>query len=194
MLLRLVLALIVLAPPAGELLAQTRAPTGEAAERSAAEGAAVPEIVRDLSRLPPRVARMRERILEAARSGDLDKLLTVMQTNETLPVFSFGNEKDPVAFWKATYPASDGIEALAILISVLDAGFVRVHQGTRQEMYVWPYFAHVPLKQLTREQKVELLKIATGADYKKMKEFGAYIFYRVGIAPDGTWHYFVAGD
>ena len=42
MLLRLVLALIVLAPPAGELLAQTRAPTGEAAERSAAEGAAVP--------------------------------------------------------------------------------------------------------------------------------------------------------
>jgi hypothetical protein len=194
MLLRLVLALIVLAPPAGELLAQTRAPTGEAAERSAAEGAAVPEIVRDLSRLPPRVARMRERILEAARSGDLDKLLTVMQTNETLPVFSFGNEKYPVAFWKATYPASDGIEALAILISVLDAGFVRVHQGTRQEMYVWPYFAHVPLKQLTPEQKVELLKIATGADYKKMKEFGAYIFYRVGIAPDGTWHYFVAGD
>ena len=194
MLLRLVLALIVLAPPAGELLAQTRAPTGEAAERSAAEGAAVPEIVRDLSRLPPRVARMRERILEAARTGDLDKLLIVMQSNETLPVFSFGNEKYPVAFWKATYPASDGIEALAILISVLDAGFVRVHQGTRQEMYVWPYFAHVPLKQLTPEQKVELLKIATGADYKKMKEFGAYIFYRVGIAPDGTWHYFVAGD
>jgi hypothetical protein len=27
-----------------------------------------------------------------------------------------------------------------------------------------------------------------------MKQFGAYIFYRVGIAPDGQWAFFVAGD
>jgi hypothetical protein len=52
----------------------------------------------------------------------------------------------------------------------------------------------VPLRRLTPEQKVELFRIVTGSDYKKMKEFGAYIFYRVGIAPDGTWHFFVAGD
>lgn len=117
-----------------------------------------------------------------------------MQSNETLPVFSFGNEKDPIAFWKATYPDSKGLEILAILIQVLETGFVHVHQGTPQEMYVWPYFAHVPLQQLTPEQKVELFRIITGSDYKKMKEFGAYIFYRVGIAPDGTWHFFVAGD
>jgi hypothetical protein len=177
--------------------AQTPAPgsKGGRIERpSATPGAAVPEIIRDLSRLPPRAARMRERMLEAARSGELDKLLIVMQSNETLPVFSFGNEKDPVAFWKAIYPDSDGIEILAILIQVLETGFVHVHKGTPQEMYVWPYFAYVPLKQLTREQKVELFRIATGSDYRKMKEFGAYIFYRVGIAPDGIWHFFVAGD
>ena len=71
---------------------------------------------------------------------------------------------------------------------------VRVDEGTPQEMYVWPYFAHVPLQRLTSEQKVELFRIVTRSDYKKMKEFGAYIFYRVGIAPDGTWHFFVAGD
>lgn len=176
---------------------QTAAPgaAGGRIERpTGTQGAAGPEIVRDLSRLPPGAARTRERILEAARTGDLDKLLIVMQSNETLPVFSFGNEKDPIAFWKATYPASDGLETLAILIQVLETGFVHVHTGTPQEMYVWPYFAHVPLQRLTSEQKVELFRIVTGSDYKKMKEFGAYIFYRVGIAPDGTWHFFVAGD
>src|SRR5256714_10922361 len=161
---------------------------------AATHGAAVPEIIRDLSRLPPRAARTRERILDAARAGDLEKLLIVMQMNETVPVFSFGSEKDPIALWKAIYPASDGLEILAILIQVLETGFVHVHKGTPQEMYVWPYFAHVPLKGLTPDQKVELFRIVTGSDYRKMKEFGAYIFYRVGIAPDGIWHFFVAGD
>jgi hypothetical protein len=27
-----------------------------------------------------------------------------------------------------------------------------------------------------------------------MLAFGVYSFYRVGIGPDGTWHFFVAGD
>jgi hypothetical protein len=195
--LRIGAIMLALALSVSEPGAQTAAPgsTGGRIERpSATQGAASPEIIRDLSRLPPRAARMRERILEAARSGDLDKLLIVMESNETLPVFSFDSEKDPIAFWKAIYPASDGLEILAILIQVLETGFVHVHKGTPQEMYVWPYFAHVPLKRLTPEQKIELFRIATGSDYKKMKEFGAYIFYRVGIAPDGIWHFFIAGD
>ena len=108
--------------------------SGRIERPTATEGAAAPEIIRDLSRLPPQAARMRERILDAARSGDLDKLLIVMQSNETLPVFSFGNEKDPVAFWKARYPDSQGLEILAILIQVLETGFVHVHKGTPQEM------------------------------------------------------------
>ena len=61
-------------------------------------------------------------------------------------------------------------------------------------MYVWPYFAQTPLKDLSRGQKVELFRIVTGSDYKEMAAFGAYSFYRVGIAPDGVWHYFVAGE
>jgi hypothetical protein len=158
------------------------------------EPGAATEIITDLSQLPAPVARMRGRILEAARSGDLEKLLLVMQSNETLPVFSFGNEKDPVAYWKANFPDSDGVEILATLIQILETGFVHVARGTPQDMYVWPYFAQTPLKNLSREQKVELFRIVTGADYKQMAEFGAYSFYRVGIAPDGVWHYFVAGE
>ena len=87
-----------------------------------------------------------------------------------------------------------GQEILATLLEVLEAGFVHVDVGTPQEMWVWPYFAHVPLDTLTPAQKVELFRIVTSFDYEQMRQVDAYIFYRVGIGPDGTWHHFVAGE
>jgi hypothetical protein len=153
-----------------------------------------PAIMTDLARLPEPVARTRARILAAARTGDLAKLVAEMKTGASMPVFSFSEDKDPIAFWKANYPDSDGIEVLSILITILRSNFVHVDQGTAQEIYLWPYFARLPLKTLTPEQKVELFSIITGADYKDMIDFGAYSFYRLGIAPDGTWHFFVSGD
>ena len=93
------------------------------------------------------VARTRERILAAARSGELQQLAALM--NETMPIFSFTDEKDPIAFWKATYPDSDGVEALSILTTILETGFVHVDEGTPHEMYVWPYFVRMSLPALT---------------------------------------------
>ena len=154
----------------------------------------LPEVITSPARLPPAVARTRERILAAARSGELLKLFAVMKEAPALPVFSFSEDSDPVSFWKTNYPDSDGVEALSILINVLETAFVHVDVGTPQEIYLWPYFARIPLKALTPQQRVELFRIVTGADYKDMVEFGVYSFYRIGIAPDGTWQFFVAGD
>jgi hypothetical protein len=153
---------------------------------------AAPEIMTDLSRLPSPVARTRERLLAAARSGDLQQLAALV--NEARPVFSFTDDKDPIAFWKANYPDSEGLEVLSILTLILEAGFVHIDVGTPQEMYVWPYFVRMSLGALTPQQKVELFRIVTGADYKDMLAFGVYAFHRLGIGPDGTWHFFVAGD
>jgi len=175
------------APPNGKFTNTGRGPVP-------ADTAQLPEIITDMTRLPAAVARMRERILAAARSGDLQKLAAVMQAGTAMPIFTFSDQDDPVAFWKANYPDSNGIEALSILINVLEAGFVHVDVGTSQEIYLWPYFARLPLKSLTSEQRVELFRIVTGADYKDMVEFGVYSFYRLGIAPDGSWQFFVSGD
>src|SRR5215510_1919149 len=150
------------------------------------------EIITDLSRLPAPVARTRERLLAAARSGDLQQLATLMA--DTMPIFSFTDDKDPVAFWRTNYPDSDGIEVLSILTMILETGFVRVDEGTPQELYVWPYFVRMSLGAITPQQKVELFRIVTGADYKDMMKLGVYAFYRLGIGPDGTWHFFVTGD
>ena len=67
-------------------------------------------------------------------------------------------------------------------------------KGTENELYVWPYFFALPLEQLSAMQKVELFRLVTYGDYQDMKDFGGYIFYRVGITPSGRWEFFVAGD
>jgi len=150
-----------------------------------------PEIIADLSLLPPAVARTRDRILAAARSGNLQGLAGIVQADET--TFSWSDEQNPTAFWRVNYPDSEGLEALSILTTILEAPFVHVDRGTQQEVYLWPFFARAPLKTLSDEQKVALLKIVTGGDYKDMFAFGTYAFFRVGISPDGTWQFFVTG-
>jgi hypothetical protein len=152
------------------------------------------EIITDLSRLPAPVARTRERILAAAHSGELSRLVAVMQSSETLPIFSQSSGQDPITYWRTNYPDSNGVEVLATLIDILETGFVHVEEGTAQETYVWPYFARVPLKTLTSAQKVDLFKIVTGSDYKDMLDGGSYNFFRVGIARDGSWRFFVTGN
>ena len=159
-----------------------------------APGAAGPEIATDLSRLPPAVLRTRDRILAAARTGDLQTLVALMRANVNVPVFSHTQRQDPAAYWKETYPDSDGIEILSILISILDTQAARIDAGTPQETYVWPYFARLPVKSLTPVQKVDLFRVVTGSDYKQMLERGRYVFYQVGIGPDGTWRYFLASE
>jgi hypothetical protein len=158
------------------------------------ERAAGPEIATDLSRLPPAVLRTRERILAAARTGDLQTLLALMQANGSMPAFSHTQKQDPAAYWKESYPDSDGVEILSILITILETQPVRVDAGTPQETYSWPYFARLPIKSLTPAQKVELFRVVTGSDYKEMLERGRYVFYQVGIGPDGSWRYFLASE
>ena len=194
---------IALAAPAfaqGKARIETAAPAVEPAQAKGAQkdkddaGATRAEPIGDLSRLTDKARATRARIIEAAKTGDLNKVATVMQQNEMMPVFSFGGDRNPVEFWQSSYPDSDGIEILAILIEILEMPFVHADKGTSQEMFVWPYFYAVPLAGLTPEQKVELFRLVTGTDWREMTDFGAYIFFRVGIAPDGVWHFFVAGD
>jgi hypothetical protein len=180
-------------PPAQDGNAE-RPPAAGETPQAPPQGAAGAQIATDLSRLPPAVARMRDRILAAARTGDLQSLLTLMRANGGMPVFSHTQKQDPAAYWKENYPDSEGVEILSILITILETQPVRIDAGTPQETYLWPYFARLPVKSLTPAQKVELFRVVTGSDYKDMLERGRYIFYQVGIGPDGTWRYFVASE
>jgi hypothetical protein len=159
------------------------------------ENGPAPEVLYDLATLPQPVKRMRELIMEACKSGDLEKLRPLIGTGDSATRLSFDDSgDDPIDVLKQSSGDEGGQEILAILLEVLEAGFVHLDAGTDQELYVWPYFFAVPLDKLGAPQRVELFKLITAGDYEDMKGYGAYIFYRVGITPEGKWEFFIAGD
>jgi len=153
----------------------------------------LPPIEYDVGKLPAPVRRLRQQITEAALTGDIDRLGPIFEANGE-PVVSFGGAEDPIDYLKSISGDPEGREILAILLEVLEQGFVHIDIGSPDEMYVWPYFARYPPEGLSGPQMVELFTLLTAGDYEDMKIFGTYQFYRVGISPDGTWRYFVAGD
>ncbi len=157
--------------------------------------APLPEVMYDLSKLPEPVRRMHDLIVEACKSGDIEKLRPLVGMGDSMTQLSLTDvEGDPIDFLKGLSGDTEGQEILAIMEEVLDAGYVHLDAGKPEELYVWPYFFAVPLDKLDAKQRVELFKIITAGDYEDMKQFGAYIFYRVGITPEGRWAFFVAGD
>ena len=154
-----------------------------------------PEISTDLSALPFPVRRMRELLLEVSQSGDIEGLRRLIGVGETSTELSLGSyEGDPIEFLKSESGDPDGHELLAILSEVLEAGYAHLDAGTENELYIWPYFFVLPLEELNDKQRVELFRLVTYGDYLDMKDFGSYIFYRVGITPTGRWTFFVTGD
>ena len=155
----------------------------------------LPEVIHNLDRLPEPVRRMHRLILEATRTGDIEKLRPLIGSGAGATQLSFGGvDGDPVDYLRELSGDPEGHEILAILEEVLSAGYIHLDAGTASELYVWPYFFGIPLDRLTNPQRVELFKIVTAGDFEDMKAFGSYIFYRVGIGPDGHWAFFVAGD
>lgn len=153
------------------------------------------EIILDLSTLPEPVKKLRVAIVEAAASGDIERLRPLMSSGEDQTQVSIGDApEDPIAALKSLSGDGEGREILAILLDIISTGAARVDAGTDDETYVWPYFAEKKLDSLTPPEIVELYRIVTASDVSDMKEFGSYNFYRIGITPAGKWKFFVAGD
>ena len=184
-------------PPDAGLETAEPAATPEPAEPVAgdAEPNAQPDrIGRSPEQLPEPVRKTWQALVNAARSGNIEALRPLIDAQPEPPMFTFGKAVDPIDHLKSLSGDPDGREMLAILLEILEIGFVRVERGTENDMFIWPYFADVPLERLSAEQTVELFTILTAGEYQDMLSYGAYIFFRVGISPDGAWQFFVAGD
>lgn len=217
-LLPLVIALCLAAPAAfadephgGIVVAQMPADPNAAAEpdegdKPSSQGAehtgdpvlaanGLPEVYYGDALLPEPVRRMRQRLMEAAATGDIEAVRPIMEGSDPPPVVSVGEGRgDALDFLKAQSGDPDGREILAILDEVLSAGYVHLDPGKPTESYVWPYFAYYPVAKLSPPQMVELFKIITSQDLADMKEYGAYVFFRLGIGRDGKWQFFLSGD
>jgi hypothetical protein len=186
------LALISAAFAAGGARAQPARSTPPPPVPARPPGAVAAET--DLEKLPPRVADMRERILDAARSGDPEKLRTPLERNETPPVLQRGGKGDLVALLRGKSADAEGREAMARLVNLLEAPFARIEAGKPQEMYVWPAFAAMMWETLTPQEWVALYRVVPAAVIRDSLEKRRYLGDRLGLGPDGTWHYFLTGE
>jgi hypothetical protein len=172
---------------------QTANAPAETAQRAPPREPVAPNIAYGSDRLPAAVEDMRETILSAVRAGDIDALRHAYELNELKPDLGSGPVADPVAHWRQISGDGAGREILAVLGGILDAGYVTLALGRDAEnpmVYVWPYFAEVPLGTLTPGQEVELLRLVPPEAVKQMKAAGRYTYWRLAIGADGTWHYF----
>ena len=193
------LALISLVYCDGWLSQGLSQPAGEkssVAKKPRSAPAPVPEVHYGTGGLPASVEDMREAILSAVRSGRIEDLRHAWDLNELKPDLGVAAPADPIAHWKQISGDGKGREILAALAQILDAGYVVLPLGPDIEnnrLYVWPYFAEVPLDKLTPAQEVELLRLVSPAAVTDMRSAGAYTHWRIVIGADGTWHSFRKG-
>ena len=174
---------------------QGEAPQADTSQTGEDGGQTLPEIITDLNELPFPARKMRDLILEAAHSGDIEKLRPYLGYGDDVTMLSLGgHDEDPIEFLKSLSGDPDGHEILAIMTEILEAPPVKTEQVSGEAVYVWPYFYAYPFDKLTPEQRVDMYRIITHGDYEEMVQFGSYIFYRLGITPEGRWRFFVAGD
>jgi hypothetical protein len=141
--------------------------------------------------LPAPVEEMREAILSAVRAGRIEELRHAYDLNELKPDLGTGPVADPIAHWRKISGDGEGREILAALAEILETGYVVLPLGRDLEnnrIYVWPYFAEVPLDKLTPAQEVELLRLVRPAAAAGMKAARRYTYWRIAIGADGTWH------
>jgi hypothetical protein len=174
-------------------LAQAAKGKPDGTKKQQARAASDLEVIYGAAKLPAPVAEMREAILAAVRSGKIEELRHAYELNELKPELGPEPVSDPVAHWKKISGDGQGLEVLAALAEILDAGYVAVPLGRDVEnnlIYVWPYFAEVPLQKLTPAQHVELLRLVPPSAAKEMLQTGKYTYWRLAIGADGTWHHF----
>lgn len=178
-------------PPGIELDGTTALPGA----KDVGKVAGMTEFSHDAERLPEPVRKLREQIIEAAASGDPERLRPLVGSGDKrtqLPAAEAGD--DPIEVLKSISGDPDGLEILAIILDLITAGYAHVNPGAADEIYVWPYFAEKDIQSLSAPEKVELLRIVTAGDLMGMQDYGSYNFFQIGLTPDGRWKFLTAGD
>ena len=134
----------------------------------------------DASVLPDAVEETRRGLLEAAESGEVEALEPFVTDRLS---YTFGAPVEGGAIEYLRRLEAEGQDPLGTLAKLLQLPYT-LAQGN----YVWPWVYSVQATDLTDYEKQLLGEFAD--DFAGT----TYLGYRVGIAPDGTWIFFVAGD
>jgi hypothetical protein len=129
--------------------------------------------------LPAEVERTRAAIHEAAKARDFVALAKLIPDAFR---YTFGDpfEGGAIAYWQNLEPKDDPFGTLARI--------TELPYTLTQGYYVWP-FAYDKTPDELGEYGRQIL-----GDLKDAYVGDSYYGWRAGIAPDGTWQYYVRGD
>ena len=138
--------------------------------------------------VPAAVEETRAALLAAAESGDYEALRPLIPADGAFK-YTFGGPVDggPIAYWQELERTTEArpLEALAAVL--------RMPYTLSRGYYYWPFAYDVPDVADLSPHERELLAPLGPLDTAFVEGSG-YLGWRAGIAPDGTWVFFVAGD
>jgi hypothetical protein len=138
--------------------------------------------------LPKAVEASRAALLSAAESGDYESVQPLLPADGSFR-YTFGGpvEGGPIAHWLELERTTDQ-RPLEVLAAIL-----RMPYTLSRGYYFWPFAYDVPdVNDLTAHERKLLAPL--GPLDRLFVEGTGYLGWRAGIAPDGTWSFFVAGD
>ena len=132
--------------------------------------------------LPAAVAETHAALLAAAEAGDYEALRPLIPADFSY-TFGLTTHGGPIPYW-VVIEEEGGESPIQVLARILRMPYT-LSRGT----YVWPFAYDLQREDLTAHERKLLGDLAD--------DFGAgsgYLGWRTGIAPDGTWRFFIAGD
>jgi len=136
--------------------------------------------------LPTAVEQTRAALVGAAESGDYDALTPHMSDGFRY-TFGVGKPGGAADYWQEL-ERTTGERPLEILAAILKMPYVLSHG-----YYVWPFAYTAESADELSPHERELLA-PLGPLSQLFPEGIGYLGWRAGIAPDGTWAFYVAGD
>jgi len=139
------------------------------------------------SALPEAVEETRAALLAAAETGDYEELRALVPEAGLAYTFGTPVEGGPIAYWQEL-ERTTGERPLEALAAILEVPYV-LSRG----QYVWPWaYAVESTSELSDHEHGLLLPL--GSPDELVLDGTGYLGWRAGIAPDGSWSFFVAGD
>lgn len=174
---------------AGQEATTTVPPEASAGECSAADLAFEPEP----QDLPDEVGETRSTLASLAVTCNFEGLERVAAAGDRAFTGGFGGAENRAELWQQQ-DLAEGDEPMRFLRLVLDRPFATITVEGETEL-VWPSaFAFDDWADVPPAAREALKPLYDEEDFAQFARVGRYSGYRVGIAEDGEWLFFVAGD
>ena len=115
----------------------------------------------------------------------------VFESNELKPMVATAYVDDPIAFWKKASADGTGRDVLAAMLNVAVVRLCARGARHRTRCMCGPISPRPILPNSRRRRRSSFTASSPPSLALAMKKAGKYSYYRLGISPNGVWHYFL---